>query len=89
MATVKSCPSGHSAAEGQRLCITCGWIYPILKGEFVGPYQVEKHVTYRGQRYYLAYKDDVSFLISEFIEFFLIESSCDREDFTKLGGSMF
>ncbi len=65
----KNCPSGHTATEGQRLCLTCGWIFPVLAGEKIGDYVVASHVTYRGQRYYDVEKEDAHFLIAEFLEF--------------------
>ncbi len=66
----KRCPSGHQAAEGQRLCLTCGWLFEVPSGQFIGEsYEVRSSQFYGGQRYYRVSKGQSSFVIAEFIEF--------------------
>jgi serine/threonine protein kinase/thioredoxin-like negative regulator of GroEL len=66
----RRCPAGHQAAEGQRLCVTCGWVFSILPGDFIGEsYEVCSSQLHGGQRYYHVQKDDASFVVAEFIEF--------------------
>lgn len=68
--THRLCPSGHQAVLGQRLCFTCGWVFSILSGEFIGEsYEVQGSQFYGGQRYYHVKQGASLFVIAEFIEF--------------------
>ncbi len=65
------CPSGHSLPEGQRLCLTCGYLVPFSPGSLIGDqYRVLDMRVAAGQRFYhVETEENVPYLISESLAF--------------------
>jgi serine/threonine protein kinase/Flp pilus assembly protein TadD len=66
----KSCPHGHAVQFTNRVCLTCGWLFPLPEGEILGQWQILDSVRVHDRYFYKVGLGTEECVIAEALEFF-------------------
>jgi len=67
----KTCPEGHVVQVSGRVCLTCGWLFPLPEGHLVlGDWQVQASVRLHDRYFYRLTRGDEAAVLAEALEFF-------------------
>ena len=67
----KTCPDGHVVQASGRLCLTCGWLFPLTEGQIVlDNWQVQGSVRLHDRYFYRVVRGGEESVLAEALEFF-------------------
>lgn len=67
----KTCPDGHVVQASGRLCLTCGWLFPLTEGQpILDDWQVQASVRLHDRYFYRVVRGGEEAVVAEALEFF-------------------
>ncbi|HSH94468.1 MAG TPA: hypothetical protein VK968_10005, partial [Roseimicrobium sp.] len=69
----KTCPGGHGSPGAQKICLSCGHIFPAAAGEALLDLRVAAGFSWLERNVYLAHGQDQSYTVVEILDYFVPE----------------
>ncbi|PIQ27806.1 hypothetical protein COW36_03405 [bacterium (Candidatus Blackallbacteria) CG17_big_fil_post_rev_8_21_14_2_50_48_46] len=66
----KNCPHGHSVLADARVCVTCGWIFALPPGTYLGAWKILESQRRHDRYFYRVTNGSDTGLIAETLEYF-------------------